>query len=142
MSFEKGTNLYARRAGRYTDALAAAARTGAERVAGIDRSRPFVEMARRRVPGENIRAGVAEALPFDDKAFDVVTSQLVVKFMDDVHAGVAEMRRVAGRTVASCVWDYSGEMREALRRACHRRLGRPAGPFDLRARTWVAAGQI
>jgi hypothetical protein len=37
-------------------------------------------------------------------------SQLVVNFMDDAEAGVGEMRRVARRTVTSCVWDYAGEM--------------------------------
>src|SRR5689334_19925514 len=30
--------------------------------------------------------------------------------MTDAEAGVTEMRRVARRTVASCVWDYAGEM--------------------------------
>jgi hypothetical protein len=35
---------------------------------------------------------------------------LVVNFMTDATAGVAEMRRVARRTVTSCVWDYAGEM--------------------------------
>ena len=46
----------------------------------------------------------------DDRTFDVVLSQLVVNFMSDAEAGVGEMRRVARRTVASCVWDYAGEM--------------------------------
>jgi hypothetical protein len=40
----------------------------------------------------------------------VVLSQLVVNFMEDAEAGVAEMRRVARRRVTSCVWDYAGEM--------------------------------
>jgi hypothetical protein len=52
----------------------------------------------------------AERLPFEADAFDVVLSQLVVNFMTDARAGVAEMRRVARRTVTSCVWDYAGEM--------------------------------
>src|SRR2546423_14234810 len=30
--------------------------------------------------------------------------------MADARVGVAEMRRVACRTVTSCVWDYAGEM--------------------------------
>lgn len=30
--------------------------------------------------------------------------------MSDATAGVAEMVRVARRTVTSCVWDYAGEM--------------------------------
>ena len=39
-------------------------------------------------------------------------SQLVVNFMRDPEASVREMARVArpGSVVASCVWDYAGEM--------------------------------
>lgn len=154
-----------------------------------------------------------------------MTSQLVLTFMNDVAAGVAEMRRVARRTVASCVWDYAGEMQmlrvfwdaarevdprapdegatmhpsspeelaalwegaglrdvataplvveaaydgfddywspfpsgigpsgawcaelgpeaqAALREACFRRLGSPAGGFTLTARAWLVCGTI
>jgi SAM-dependent methyltransferase len=138
-TFETGTDLYARGVGRYTDALAAALvervglrdgdraldvgcgpgaalaaladRLGAERVAGVEPSEPFAEMARKGVPSAEVRAGTAEALPFADGSFDVVVSQLVVNFMTDAPRGVGEMRRVACRTVASCVWDYAGEMR-------------------------------
>ena len=54
----------------------------------------------------------AEALPFADGAFDAALSQLVVNFMRDAEAGVREMARVTrpGGVVASCVWDYAGEM--------------------------------
>jgi SAM-dependent methyltransferase len=54
----------------------------------------------------------AEALPFADHAFDAALSQLVVNFMRDPEAGVREMARVTrpGGVVASCVWDYAGEM--------------------------------
>jgi SAM-dependent methyltransferase len=84
---------------------------GAEHVAGIDPSNSFVEMARSRVPDADVRLGAAEALPFDDRSFDVVLSQLVINFMRDARAGVSEMHRTARRTVASCVWDYAGEMK-------------------------------
>jgi SAM-dependent methyltransferase len=54
----------------------------------------------------------AEALPFADSPFDAVLSQLVVNFMSDAEAGVREMARATrpGGVVASCVWDYVGEM--------------------------------
>jgi SAM-dependent methyltransferase len=96
--------------GALTKALADA--LGADRVAAIDPSAPFVEACRRRVPGADVRLGAAEALPFADGAFDAVLSQLVVNFMSDAPAGVREMRRVArpGGAVASAVWDYAGEM--------------------------------
>lgn len=62
------------------------------------------------MPGAEVRVGAAEELPFADDSFDIVLSQLVVNFMGDAEAGVAEMRRVARRAVTSCVWDYAGEM--------------------------------
>ena len=57
-------------------------------------------------------AAAAESLPFTDGAFDAALSQLVVNFMRDTEAGVGEMVRVtrSGGIVASCVWDYGGEM--------------------------------
>jgi SAM-dependent methyltransferase len=83
---------------------------GGDCVAGVDPSEPFVEAARTAVPQADVRVAPAEQLPFDTDAFDVVLSQLVVNFMTDAEAGVAEMGRVARRTVTSCVWDYAGEM--------------------------------
>jgi ubiquinone/menaquinone biosynthesis C-methylase UbiE len=55
----------------------------------------------------------AESLPFDDDGFDAALSQLVINFMDDSGRGVREMARVtrSGGLLASCVWDYAGEMR-------------------------------
>jgi SAM-dependent methyltransferase len=138
VTFTTGTDAYARHVGRYGAVLSAAhadavglqagdraldvgcgpgvllselvRRLGADRVAGVDPSAPFVEAARAAVPGADVRVATAEHLPFADGAFDVVVSQLVVNFMDDAEAGVREMRRVARRTVTSCVWDYAGEM--------------------------------
>ena len=85
-------------------------RLGAANVAGIDPSEPFVAAARERLPGADVRRGTAEDLPFDDDAFDVVASQLVVHFMRDPLAGVRDMRRVCrdGGTVALAVWKRDG----------------------------------
>jgi SAM-dependent methyltransferase len=85
---------------------------GPEHVAAVDPSEPFAAAAADRVPGADVRVGAAESLPWPDDAFDVALSQLVVNFMSDADAGVAEMRRVVrpGGTVASCTWDYSGGM--------------------------------
>ena len=54
----------------------------------------------------------AEALPFEDDAFDYALAQLVVNFMTDAPAGVREMAAspASGGTVAAAVWDYAGEM--------------------------------
>jgi SAM-dependent methyltransferase len=91
--------------GPLTSALADA--VGAENVAAVDPSQPFVEACRARVPGADIRVGVAERLPFEDGTFDAVLAQLVVQLMDDPQAGVREMARTAraGGTVAASVWD-------------------------------------
>jgi ubiquinone/menaquinone biosynthesis C-methylase UbiE len=85
---------------------------GAENVAAIDPSEPFVEAARAKVPGARIVVGSAESLPFGEDEFDATLSQLVVNFLDDPQQGLREMSRVtrAGGIVAGCVWDYGGEM--------------------------------
>jgi ubiquinone/menaquinone biosynthesis C-methylase UbiE len=91
---------------------ALAERLGAENVAAVDPSEPFVEHARARVPGARISAGPAESLPFADGEFDATLSQLVVNFLSDPEQGLREMARVtrAGGVVAGCVWDYGGGM--------------------------------
>jgi SAM-dependent methyltransferase len=85
---------------------------GAANVAAADPSEPFARECRRRVPGARVEVARAEALPFADAAFDHALAQLVVNFIADPAAGVAEMRRVTrpGGTVAAAVWDYAGEM--------------------------------
>ncbi len=85
---------------------------GPENVAAVDPSEPFAAAAADRVPAADVRVGAAEALPWPADTFDVALSQLVVNFMSDADAGVAEMRRVVhpGGTVASCTWEYSGGM--------------------------------
>jgi len=84
-----------------------ARRVGAENVAGVDPS-PLVDACAARVPGADVRRGAAEALPWPDDAFDAALAQLVVHFMDDPAAGVAEMQRVTrpGGFVAACAWDF------------------------------------
>jgi SAM-dependent methyltransferase len=89
-----------------------AARLGADHVAGVDPSEPFVEAAQARVPGTRIVVGSAESLPFADGEFDATLSQLVVNFLSDPEQGLREMNRVtrAGGVVAGCVWDYGEGM--------------------------------
>ena len=140
MSFEVPAEVYDRFVGRYSyalcEALADAAGVtaesavldvgagtgvgtrrlvelvGAERVAAVDPTEAWVEELRARCPGIDARVASGEQLPFEDDAFDVALAQLVVNFMRDSEAGVAEMRRVtrAGGVIGACVWDYSGEM--------------------------------
>ena len=138
MSFDVAGEAYDRFMGRYSRPLAAeltdwlevaagqraldvgcgpgalthelAARLGAERVSAVDPSQPFVEACRARHPGVDVRRGGAEALPYDDDAFDVSAACLVVHFMSDPVAGLTEMARVTrpGGWVGATVWDLAG----------------------------------
>lgn len=92
-----------------------ARRVGPEQVAAVDPS-PLLEAAAERVPGAELRPGSAEELPWPDDSFDAALAQLVIHFMDDPAAGVAEMARVTrpGGAVAACSWDFAGGM-EMLR---------------------------
>jgi SAM-dependent methyltransferase len=84
-------------------------RVGADKVAAIDPAPQFVEACRERIPGADVREGVAEALPWADGEFDAALSSLVIAFMRDPDAGVSEMVRVtrSGGTVAACMWDIT-----------------------------------
>jgi len=61
---------------------------------GLDPAAAMLARARQR----DIRVvqGVAEALPFVDGAFDYVLMVVVLSFLDDSRAGLAEIRRVLG----------------------------------------------
>jgi SAM-dependent methyltransferase len=85
-------------------------RLGASAVSAVEPSPPFAAALAERLPGIAVERAPAEALPFAADSFDVVAAQLVVHFMTDPVAGIAEMARVArpnGR-VAACVWDHAG----------------------------------
>jgi SAM-dependent methyltransferase len=72
-------------------------------VAAADPSPEFVAVLRERFPDIEIHESPAEELPFETGAFDVALAQLVVAFVTDAPAAVAEMARV-GRRVAICMW--------------------------------------
>jgi len=85
-------------------------RLGADAVAAIDPSDPFVAATRVRLPEVDVRSGVAEHLPWPDDSFDVALAQLVVHFMTDPVTGLREMARITrpGGVIAACVWDHAG----------------------------------
>jgi len=85
-------------------------RLGAESVAAVDPSEPFIGAVGERYPGVDARTSSADDLPFDNDEFDVTLAQLVVHFMPDPLAGLAEMARVTrdGGVVVACVWDHGG----------------------------------
>ncbi len=86
------------------------ARVGSAAVSAVDPSEPFVAAARARNPEVDVQQAFAEQLPFPNQAFDAALAQLVVHFMSDPVAGLAEMRRVTrpDGVVAACVWDHAG----------------------------------
>jgi SAM-dependent methyltransferase len=85
-------------------------RLGPAAVAAVDPSAKFVAAARTRFPAVDVRKASAEELPFPADTFDAALAQLVVHFMSDPVAGLAEMARATrrGGVVAASVWDHGG----------------------------------
>ena len=88
---------------------------GTMELQGIDASDIYAAAATTRFARDArvyVRQGDAEALPFTDGIFDAALSQLVLQFVADPAAALAEMRRVVrpGGTVAAAVWNSGGGM--------------------------------
>jgi SAM-dependent methyltransferase len=92
-------------------------------VTAVDPMEGFVAALADRHPQVEAHVGTAEHLPFADGSFDAAGAELVVHFMADPVAGLAEMSRVTrpGGLVAACVWDNAGD-------------GSPLAPFWRAAR--------
>lgn len=95
------------------------ARSDPASVRGIDPSPDFVQHAVAHIddPRASFAVGTAAALPLDGGVADVVVAGLVLNFVPDPAAALAEMRRVAraGAVIAVYVWDYADRM-DLLRR--------------------------
>lgn len=139
MAFEVAGDAYGRFMGRYSEPLAARLvewlsppttataldvgcgpgaltavlvdRYGSARVHAVDPSPPFRAAVQERLPGVDVREASAANLPWSDDEFDLTVASLVVHFMPDPVAGLAEMRRVTkpGGLVAATVWDLAGQ---------------------------------
>ena len=98
--------------GAVTDAILRSAAPAS--VLGVDPSEPFVRFARAQVtdPRASFAVGDGAALPVRDATADAAVSGLVLNFVSDPVAMLAEMRRVtrAGGSVAIYVWDYADGM--------------------------------
>ncbi|HYD76379.1 class I SAM-dependent methyltransferase [Ramlibacter sp.] len=82
-------------------------------VTGVEPSEGFLQLARQNLGDRvELRPGNAAAIPLETGSVDVVVSGLVLNFVPDPAAGLAEMVRVlaGGGTVAAYVWDYAGKM--------------------------------
>jgi SAM-dependent methyltransferase len=82
-------------------------------VVGVEPSDGFLESARRQLEGRvRFYRGDATAIPLEDSSVDVVVSGLVLNFVPDQAAALAEMARVTstGGIIAAYVWDYAEKM--------------------------------
>jgi len=86
-------------------ALRLAADRGAH-VTALDAAPAFVEHARRRVPGADVRVADLQFLPYEDGEFDVVVGFNSFQYAADVPAALREARRVLrdGGCVGVMVW--------------------------------------
>jgi SAM-dependent methyltransferase len=100
--------------GALTGTVLAVARPAA--VLGLDRSAGFLARA-RRLPGAALGRADATRLPARDASVDRVVSGLVLNFLPDPAAAVAELARVCrpGGVVAVYVWDYADGMQPIRR---------------------------
>ena len=83
-------------------------------VIAVDPAGAQIDAARGKSIARNVdfRVADAQSLPFEEDAFDVVASALVIHFIPDRPRALAEMRRVArsGGVVAGYVWDLAAEL--------------------------------
>jgi SAM-dependent methyltransferase len=80
-----------------------AARAGAE-VAGVDIAPKLLEQARAKSPEIEWVEGDAQALPFADASFDVVSSNFGVIFAPDPDAAARELARVCRGRLGLTAW--------------------------------------
>jgi SAM-dependent methyltransferase len=82
-------------------------------VVGVEPSEGFLKTARDHLASRAaLHRGSATGIPLDDASVDVVVSGLVLNFVPDQRAALAEMARVTGSggTIGAYVWDYAGKM--------------------------------
>jgi demethylmenaquinone methyltransferase/2-methoxy-6-polyprenyl-1,4-benzoquinol methylase len=76
------------------DLAIAALRHGAGEVVGIDFAERMLERARQKEPAIEWLQGDVLALPFEDGSFDAATVGFGIRNVDDLEAGLRELRRV------------------------------------------------
>ena len=112
MGIEEGARVLDVATGSGNAALVAAALGG--EVTGLDLTPELLEVARERAQEAELRVGFvegdAEALPFDDDAFDRVVSVFGVMFAPDQQRAADELARVCrpGGRIGVCAWTPDG----------------------------------
>ena len=78
-------------------------------VVGVDQSPEMLAEARRRV-GESTRVRLVEAtaeqLPFEDASFDGLTAAYLLRYLDDLPAGLRELARVLRPGATAALLDF------------------------------------
>jgi demethylmenaquinone methyltransferase/2-methoxy-6-polyprenyl-1,4-benzoquinol methylase len=90
-------------------------------VVGVDQSPEMLAEARRRLAAEtrNVRLVEASAgdLPFEDASFDGLTAAYLLRYLDDLPAGLAELARVLRPGATAALLDFGVPTAELPRRA-------------------------
>ena len=80
---------------------------------GVEPSEGFLKTAAETLAGRaRLQRGTADSIPLPDESVDVVVSGLVLNFVPDQAAAIAEMTRVTsdGGVIGAYVWDYADGM--------------------------------
>lgn len=94
-------------------------------VSGIDAAEGMVEIARRRLPGADLRVGAMERLPWDDDGFDLVTAFNAIQFDVPYEAPDRETLERALLVDAACI----GGTEHAREAAVRKVIAEAAAPF-------------
>lgn len=73
-------------------------------VTGLDVNPEMLVAAQKMVPSASFQEGIAEKLPFEDGAFDLVFMGLLLHETDDLLAALKEAYRVARKRLAVLEW--------------------------------------
>jgi len=83
-------------------------------VVGVEPSDGFLALARQRVSDSRaeFHKGAGDGIPTGDGKIDIAVSGLVLNFVPDPNAALAELVRstAPGGTIAAYVWDYAGHV--------------------------------
>lgn len=88
-------------------------------VVGVDQSPEMLAEARRRVDDRRIEfvQAAAQALPFEDASFDGLTAAYLLRYLDDLPAGLAELARVLRPGATASLLDFVVPPAAVTRRA-------------------------
>ena len=77
-------------------------------VVGVDQSAEMLDEARRRIETKRVRLVEASAneLPFEDASFDGLTAAYLLRYLDDLPAGLRELARVLRPGATAALLDF------------------------------------